>query len=274
MTSSSDIAVLMYHSVATDSTPAFNDFVVSPERFSAQICALADAGFTTVTMSDLAAARASNHVLPARTVALTFDDGFLDFAETALPILQSHHFTATLYMTTRFIGGSSRWLAPEGEADRRMLSWADLETLVAGGVEVGAHSDTHPQLDLVTPQVLARELMVPKVTLEDRLGVPVNSMAYPFGYSTRQVRRMTAHLGYTNGCVVSDLVSAGEDHLYSIPRLTVTDNHSGSDVVCMSGRSSTRRERTNSQLRHYASLGLRRAGVKKKESAVFSRSMR
>lgn len=274
MTSSSDVAVLMYHSVATSSTPAFSDFVVSPERFETQIQALAAAGFTSITMSHLAAARAAGVALPAKTVALTFDDGFLDFAENALPILQAHDFTATLYMTTRFIGGRSRWLAPEGEADRPMLSWADLETLAAGGVEIGAHSDTHPQLDLLAPQVLARELMVPKVTLEDRLGVPVTSMAYPFGYSTREVRQMTDHLGYTNGCVVSDVVSSGDDHPYSIPRLTVTGGHSAADVVAMSGRASTRQERTKALLRHHASRGLRRAGLKKRESAALSRSLR
>lgn len=273
MTSRSDVAVLMYHSVAPHSTPAFSDFVVAPEQFEAQICALAAAGFTTITMSDLATARAAGHELPPRTVALTFDDGFLDFAEAALPILQAHSFTATLYMTTRFIGGSSRWLAPEGEANRRMLSWADLEAVAEAGVEIGAHSDTHPQLDLVSPQVLARELMVPKVTLEDRLGMPVSSMAYPFGYSTRHVRAMTAHLGYSNGCAVSDVVSTDEDHLYSIPRLTVTGDHSGSDVVRMSGRSSTRTERTKAGLRHHASHTLRRAGLKKRESAAYSRSM-
>lgn len=273
MMTSCDAAILMYHSVAKRSSPGFRDFVVSPDRFSSQIAALASAGFTTLTVSDLVDARASNTELPPQTVVITFDDGFLDFIESAFPVLQTHGFTATLYMTTRYIGGRSQWLAPEGEAERRMLDWNDLQAVAAGGVEIGAHSDTHPQLDLVSPQVLARELTVPKVTLEDGLGMAVKSMAYPFGYSSRKVQEMTAHLGYSSACVVSDVVSSAADGIYSLPRLTVTGEHTGSDVVRMSGGTSTVTDRTEAFLRHNASYVLRRSGLKKKESSSFSRSL-
>lgn len=274
MTPSNGVAVLMYHSVADSATPEFADFVVEPDVFARQMTALAEAGCTTATMSDLARARSEGRTLPAGTVVLTFDDGFLDFASTALPVLRSHGFTATLYVTTRYVGGRSLWLRPEGEADRPMIGWADLAAVVDAGVEIGAHTDTHPQLDLVQPTVLARELTVPKVTLEDRLGVPVTSLAYPFGYASRRVRAMAAQLGYTNACVVSDLVSRSGDDPYAVPRVTVTGAHTGSQVVALSTATSTWQERRKADLRRAASRTLRTARLKKPESASYSRSLR
>ena len=274
MTPDNDVAVLMYHSVADSATPEFTDFVVAPQTFADQMAALADAGCTTATMSDLAQARAEERGLPAGTVVLTFDDGFLDFAHTALPVLQSHGFTATLYVTTRYVGGRSLWLRPEGEADRPMIGWADLAAVVDAGVEIGAHTHTHPQLDLVHPVVLARELTVPKVTLEDRLGVAVTSVAYPFGYASRRVRSMTAQLGYTNACIVSDLASRAGDDPYAVPRLTVTGAHTGSQVAAMSTATSGWPQRRKADLRRGASRTLRTAGLKKPESASYSRALR
>lgn len=274
MTASPSVAILMYHSIASAATPEFADFVVAPSVFADQMAELAAAGCHTVTMAELAKARADGRALPPDTVVLTFDDGFLDFAETALPVLESHGFTATLYVTTRYVGGRSLWLAPDGEADRPMIGWDDLVAVAAAGIEIGAHTDSHPQLDLVDPRALARELTVPKVTLEDRLGIPVTSMAYPFGYASGRVRAMTAQLRYTNACIVSDLVSQGSDDPYAVPRLTVTGAHSGLDVLAMTTATSGWPDRAKAGLRRQASRALRTARLKKPESAAYSRSLR
>lgn len=266
--------VLMYHSIAEHASPQFADFVVPPARFAEQMRALSGAGYRTMTMSGLSRLRQAGGAPAERTVVLTFDDGFLDFAQQALPVLAELGFTATLYVSTRFVGGRSRWLAPDGEPDRQMLRWSDLESVVAHGVEIGAHSDTHPQLDLLDERVLARELVVPKVMLEDRLGVPVASLAYPFGYADARVRDMTAQLGYDNACIVSDLVSAGTESRYAVPRLTVTGRQSGADLIAQAAAAPQWRDTVMAAARRQASRTLRRAGRKKAESAAYSRALR
>ncbi len=268
------VPILMYHSIAESSTPEFRDYVVPPGVFEAQIQALVESGWQTITMTALAQRLAAGQALPAQTVLLTFDDGFQDFAEAALPVLQRYGCTATLYVTTRFVGGRSRWLAPEGEAGRPMLSWSDLAHVQAAGVEIGAHSETHPQLDLLSPTVLARELTVPKVALEDSLGAPVTSLAYPFGYATARVRQMSAQLGYTNACIVGDLIADGSEDPFAVPRLTVTRELEPSELVARVGRPSKVADRLQSAARRASSLGLRRMGLKKPESAAISRAMR
>lgn len=266
------VPVLMYHSISEAGTPAFSDFVVSPARFEEHLDALRGAGFVGITMADLAAARRGEGEVPTGAVVITFDDGFSDFMENAVPLLGRYGFTSTLYVTTRFVGGHSRWLVDEGETGRRMLRWSDLALIAAAGHEVGAHSETHPQLDLLTDSALARELMVPKIELEDHLGIAVTSMAYPFGYSTPRVRDMTAHLGYDSGCVVSDLISSRED-AFAIPRVTVTPDLTAASVVHLAASRSDARARAVAVARRQTSRLLRRTGMKKKTSAAYSRSL-
>ncbi len=267
------VPILMYHSISDAGTPGFSDFVVSPERFDEHLGALREAGFVGITMAELAAARRGEGELPRGAVAITFDDGFKDFVDSAVPALERHMFTSTLYVTTRYVGGRSRWLVEEEETGRPMLEWSDLTGIVAAGHEIGAHSETHPQLDLLSDTALARELTVPKRDLEDHLGTAVTSMAYPFGYATKRVRAMTAHLGYDNACVVSDLVSFQEDQ-FSVPRLTVTPDLTAADVVDLAASRSDGRARAVSSARRQTSRVLRRAGLKKRSSARYSRSLR
>ena len=87
--------------------------------------------------------------LPERPVVLTFDDGFADFFTEALPILQLYNFTATLYVTTGFIGSTSCWMQREGESTRLMLTWDQVSAMSASDIECGGHSHWHRQLDIL-----------------------------------------------------------------------------------------------------------------------------
>ena len=78
-----------------------------------------------MTVSQFVYALTQNrYMFPARPVLLTFDDGFADFYTEALPLLQQYSFVATLYVTTAFINGTSRWLQRErdGKTDAHLGS--------------------------------------------------------------------------------------------------------------------------------------------------------
>src|SRR5579863_2561158 len=111
------IPILMYHSISQNASRKFKPFTVSPELFAEHMAYLHRHAFTPVTVKQLARALAQDQsLLPERPVVLTFDDGFADFFTDALPVLKRFNFTATLYVTTGFINGTSRWLQHEGEA--------------------------------------------------------------------------------------------------------------------------------------------------------------
>jgi peptidoglycan/xylan/chitin deacetylase (PgdA/CDA1 family) len=214
------LPILMYHSISPRAEPGFARFAMHPSEFAAHMSFVADAGYQTITVTEAMAAR-DQHRLPERCVVLTFDDGFDDFHTTALPILRRHGLRATLYVTTGYVGRTGRWLADCDEQDRQMIGWSQLREVAAEGVEIGAHSHTHPQLDRLGSTRLAGEVRRPKVLLEEQLGLAVNSFAYPFGYWDRTARRAVAAAGYDSACGVDDLPApAGADRL-ALPRLTV-----------------------------------------------------
>lgn len=212
-----DVPVLMYHEIT--STPSGSArLAVSPRAFAAQVSYLQDAGFTGVTAGDLAAALAGGKPLPARPVVLTFDDGFADFHEVALPLLVKHGFTATLFMTTGWIRDTGQ---RAGSPPGAMLTWSQLSELAAAGVEVGGHSHQHPQLDQLASADVVEELAASKQILEDGLGKAVPGMAYPFGYSNASVRKLAADVGYSYAYAVGNRRLGPLLDPYALPRLTV-----------------------------------------------------
>ena len=217
------VPVLMYHSFSSAATPAFRRFALAPERFRAHLEYLAGAGYRTYTSAQVVSAFAAGTTLPGRPVVITVDDGFRDFATVALPALSEHGMTATLFVTTGCTGSTAHFLARDGEGERPMLSWAELAVAADAGVEIGAHTVSHPELDRIRPDRLGAELATPKLVLEQRLGVPVRSLAYPYGYYNRRVLAAAPAAGYTSACTVLDMACAPGDDLFALPRLTVAD---------------------------------------------------
>jgi peptidoglycan/xylan/chitin deacetylase (PgdA/CDA1 family) len=216
------VPILMYHSISSVATPKFRQFAVSPEAFGEQMAYLHQQGFTPVTVTRFIRARSRGAFAPGeRPVILTFDDGFADFYTDAFPILRQYNFTATLYVTTAFVEGASRWLRREGETSRRMVSWRQLSEIVMGGIECGAHTHTHPQLDTLSAPAARNEMARSKALLEEHLGQEVSSFAYPYGYQTARLRQLARETGYTSACAVRHAKSSLNDDAFCLARLMV-----------------------------------------------------
>lgn len=215
------IPILLYHSVSSTAPPAFAPWTVSPQRFEAQISFLRDHGYTPLTVSELVA-RGKAGSLPVRPVAVTFDDGLGDFHHNALPILEEYDCSATLYITTGYVGGASGWLRKLGAGDRPMLSWEQISALPGRQVECGAHTRSHPMLDTISLSQAESEIAGSKMVLEEMLGRNVESFAYPHGYRSQRVRQLVAALGFTSACAVKHAVSSIEDDPFDLPRIVIS----------------------------------------------------
>ena len=154
-------------------------------------------------------------------MVLTFDDAYVDFYATALPILRRHGFNATLYVPTAYVGATTRFNRSLGEQLRKVLTWQALRDIAAEGIEVAAHSHTHPQLDRVPAEVVMDEVSRSRFLLEDKLGVKVEGFAYPFGYWDDAARGAVADAGFGYAVAVADLMTAPGDDALTLPRLTV-----------------------------------------------------
>lgn len=223
------VPVLMYHEIAgqaqTDSPLA-----VTPRAFAEQLAFLHGEGFRTVTAAALPAALAAGTPLD-RLVVLTFDDGYEDFQARALPLISEHGFTATVFVTSGWVQDDREW--PDAVRPGRMLSWSQVAELADAGIEIGAHSSRHPQLDQLAPGRLREELYASKARLEDRLGRPVPGVAYPFGYSSARVRAVARAAGYGYGCAVRNRIASPGADPFAIPRLTVRRSTTLADFRAM-----------------------------------------
>jgi peptidoglycan/xylan/chitin deacetylase (PgdA/CDA1 family) len=183
----------------------------------------------------------------ANTVVLTFDDGFADFATTVAPLLVDFDMRATLYTTTGFLGREPGWLPPEARAP--MLTAADLATLPDANVEIGAHAQRHPELDVIPRDAARAEIEGSKHALEDILGRQVASFAYPFGYHSRAVRQQVVDAGFTSACAVRQALSGPGDDVFALARVLVPGDLTAGELARILDAATVPRARAGERLR-------------------------
>ncbi len=225
------IPILMYHSISYSSHPKFERMIVSPMLFEKQMAYLSEHQYTPMTVTQLMLARTEEgHVWPEKPVIITFDDGFADFFTNALPILKKYALPATLYIATAFVNGTSRWLHREKETMRRMLTWEQVSEISANGIECGAHTQTHPQLDTMSVSQARQEIELSKKILEEHLKQEILSFAYPFGYHTTRVQQLVREAGFLSACAVKYAMSTENDDPFALARL-MAENMSEEDFA-------------------------------------------
>jgi peptidoglycan/xylan/chitin deacetylase (PgdA/CDA1 family) len=216
------VPILVYHSITTGATDRYRGFAIDPGLFREQMEAVVDAGLRTMTVDEMASAIADRDTAAVdRTVVLTFDDGFREVHSLVLPVLQQLDLRATAYLVSAYIGGTSRWLAADGEADRPLMSWTEIRELASAGVEIGAHGHRHVPLDLLRLSDATDEVVRSRRVLEDGLGRPVTSFAYPYGYHTGGIKAAVEKAGYTNACGVKQAISHLGDDRFGLARIIV-----------------------------------------------------
>jgi peptidoglycan/xylan/chitin deacetylase (PgdA/CDA1 family) len=224
------IPVLCYHSVADSCDPRFAEWTVTPALFADHMRYLAENGYRTLTVRELVdRVFERGEAFDDHSVVITFDDGFADFHTHAWPSLRRHSLTATLYVATGFVGGTSTWLASVGEAERPMLSWSQIEELSQDGVEIGAHGHEHLQLDTLSAARASLEITRSRDALEPVVG-PVASFAYPYGYYRRRLQRQIAEEGFSSAAAVREALSSPSDDRFAIARAIVAGGTSVDDL--------------------------------------------
>lgn len=218
---SQNIPILLYHSV-DDRPPAdFRPWAVSQDLFVDHLDMLVELGWVGLSVGQLTELTRTGSPVPERAVVVTFDDGFRDFASNAWPLLKARGLPATLYVTAGQVGGSSEWLESMGAGQLPILGAAEIGGLSDDGVEIGAHSMTHPQLDAVGRERAWREINDSKYALEAIVGKPVETFAYPHGYHDRETKKMVADAGYTSAAAVRNALSHPGDDRFALARYTV-----------------------------------------------------
>ena len=184
------VPVLMYHFIRVNPNPrdqlGFN-LSVTPNDFEQQMAYLANNGYHSLDVGQLALALKQKTVLPSKPVVITFDDGFRDFYTNAFPILQKYNLHAESYVITGFVGGGD------------YMTWDMLREVQRSGlVTIGSHTVNHRYLTAFAPSLVTAELANSKAELENKLGVTVTDFCYPYGAFNNKVAEAVEKAGYTN----------------------------------------------------------------------------
>jgi peptidoglycan/xylan/chitin deacetylase (PgdA/CDA1 family) len=178
---------------------------VTPENFKSQMHFLRRNRVEVLTLDEVLAGK--------KGVALTFDDGFKDCMEYALPTLRALRFPATFFIVAGAVGGTDGWMRGTPMPEERIVDWSDLRELLGAGMTIGSHSMTHAAL---TPAEIADS----KRVLEERLSVPVRHFAYPRGEYTPEAVGWVRQAGYAAGWATK----GGSDAPFTRRRLPVSAN--------------------------------------------------
>ena len=210
--------ILMYHAVDNRHDPM--RIQVTPARFRRQLRTLRQLGFRGVSVRELLAAGPAD-----RLVGLTFDDGYVDFATIAAPILGEFGFTATSFVVGGLVGESNVWDPPPR---RPLMSAADVRLVHRLGHEVAAHGMYHRRLDDQRPTAeLVEEVADSKALLEDLTQSEVVGFCYPYGVAGHDAVDVVRRL-YRYGCAVTARPLADQ---WTLPRFHVGEADNGWRLV-------------------------------------------
>ena len=197
--------ILMYHSITPDDDDPF-DITVRPARFEKQLRWLRRTGRTGTSVGRLLAAQQKGDA--RRLVGLSFDDGYADFIEYALPVLQRYGFTATMFVPADQLGKANDW-DPEGPR-KRVMSQAQLRQIADAGIEIGSHGFQHRSLPSTSDVELADEVETSRARLQDITGQDITGFCYPYGHLDARAVSSVRDAGYAYGCSVWPTEFAGQ----------------------------------------------------------------
>ena len=176
------LRVLMYHKV-NNLWP--NPTTVPTAVFAEQMALLGELGYVPVALDAVRDHYLDGAPLPDGAVLITFDDGYRDNLENALPILRNHAYPAVVFTPIGFLDDGKP--LPHEEPLRLLgvrndtLGWDELAELEAGGVRIESHGIAHRPLSELDPAEATREIALSKLRLEERLGREVDAYAFVKG---------------------------------------------------------------------------------------------
>lgn len=215
--------ILCYHGVA-EQPP--DEWSVTPQQLREQMEIVCGEG-SPVSLEQIVSWLVDGTSLPERAIAVTFDDGYQDVLQQALPILGVHRIPGTAFVISGLVDGQPR--DASYQPSRKLMTWDEIRSLARSGWTIGSHTLSHPILSQQTPARSRAELVESRRRLAELLGHDVNLLAYPYG--TRQTvsqrdRWFAKDAGYRAAFLDSiGAVSRGRDR-FALPRCKVLGSDS------------------------------------------------
>jgi peptidoglycan/xylan/chitin deacetylase (PgdA/CDA1 family) len=205
------VPILLYHHI--ESPRYSSEYYMPVEKFEEQMHLLHDWGYTTITLDLLLKAIHEGADLPARPLLLTFDDGQPSVYDAAFPIMQKYGFTGIIYLVGSYLDAPT------------FMTTEQAKELAQAGWEIGSHSMSHKDLTTLDPDQLMYEIFKSREVLSEKIGAPVNSFAYPFGFSNDYAFSLVHNAGYTSAVGVGYTYYQSEWNIFLLQRRDVRSSY-------------------------------------------------
>lgn len=189
--------ILLYHSIIDD---PLDPYAVTIANFKSQMDYIVKNNYDVVSLSE-ALDCFDGKKAPRRSIAITFDDGFIDFFENALPVIEGYKFKSAVFIVTSKVGHVSEWR--RRDLNRRLMGWEELRTITGMGHAIGSHGLCHHDLTNLTREELDKETAVSKDIIEQNLGIRVTGFSYPWGKCSEREVDSVKRAGYKYAVIVS-----------------------------------------------------------------------
>ena len=157
-------------------------------------------------------------------IGLTFDDGYEDFLSTALPILNSLGFSATVFVVAGKLGGENDWEHQGASRPKlKLLDTEGIREVVKQGMEIGSHTVSHPHLSGLKIETMDPEVGGSRETISDIIGSPVDGFCYPYGDLDSGAILAARRAGYLYACATKKRI---DNSVYDWPRIFVGEKDS------------------------------------------------
>jgi peptidoglycan/xylan/chitin deacetylase (PgdA/CDA1 family) len=208
------VPILMYHYVSELPPNADRyrvDLTVSPENFKAQLQYLADAGYHTITLTDLYLHLTQGYPLPEKPIVLTFDDGYMDAYEVVFPMLLDHGFTGTFFVLA----------TPAHFESPGYMTWAQMNEMADAGMEIQAHGRDHVDLRGRSYDYLVYQILGIQEAIEHHTGRLPRFFCYPSGKWDASVVAVLKSAGYWGAVTTEWGQTQTQESLFEMPRVRI-----------------------------------------------------
>ena len=229
------IPVLMYHKIPDAAPATAHRTFVTKENFAKHLAFFKSQQLTPITFQDyqnFASGRRPLAEFPKRPIILTFDDGYVDNYTNLLPLMRQYGYRGVLYLLGDFELRHNAWDLAANPAEPRaeLMSEPQKRAFVEAGWEIGAHTQTHPRLATLPPAQAAAEISQSKAGLEQRLGVEIQSFAYPYGDLNPETKRLVAEAGFRYAVATDSGGLHLEDDRMQIFRVNMFPHETGASL--------------------------------------------
>lgn len=200
------VLILNYHQIQNTSA----SLSIPLEDFDAQMNYLTSHGYVSITPEELYSGLNGQLELPKKPVLITFDDGYADNYKNAFPILRRYGMRATIFVIPAFVGVYNNY-----------LTWDEILEMQDGGITFESHTMHHYKLEELPDDEIRSELLNSKTILEEKLGRPVEFLAYPTGTYNLHIAGIAKEVGYKGAFTIKYGVVDLGSNFYALERVPI-----------------------------------------------------